>query len=132
MNGTDYKLIAQAADQVKNVLNSVEGTTDVRLFRNRENLKCKSRLIAQSLRILVYLLQMCSTLRVALTGDDESNYRDGTTNMTFAFSSMVKLFAYRKYCNITFMNNRGQLIELKQFADVFMTPDQRNWNEEVA
>jgi HAE1 family hydrophobic/amphiphilic exporter-1 len=63
-----------------------------------------------------------STLRVALTGDDESKFRDGTTE----YDIRIEFDEYNRsrtesIANITFMNNRGQLIELKQFADVFMS-----------
>ena len=62
-----------------------------------------------------------AALRVALTGDDESNYRDGTNE----YDIRIQFDEYNRsrtesIGSMTFMNNRGQLIELKQFADVFM------------
>ncbi|MGD1044769.1 MAG: efflux RND transporter permease subunit [Bacteroidota bacterium] len=123
VNGTDYKLIAQAADQVKNVLSSVEGTTDVRL--SSESGKPEMQISIDRAKLAQLGLSVAdvgTTLRVALTGDDESKYRDGTNE----YDIRIQFDEYNRsrtesIGNITFMNNRGQLIELKQFADVFMT-----------
>ena len=123
VNGTDYKLIAQAADQVKNVLSSVEGTTDIRL--SSESGKPEMQISIDRAKLAQLGLSVAdvgTTLRVALTGDDESKYRDGTNE----YDIRIQFDEYNRsrtesIGNITFMNNRGQLIELKQFADVFMT-----------
>jgi len=123
VNGTDYKLIAQAADQVKNVLNSVEGTTDVRL--SSESGKPEMQISIDRAKLAQLGLSVAdvgTTLRVALTGDDESKYRDGTNE----YDIRIQFDEYNRsrtesIGSITFMNNRGQLIELKQFADVFMS-----------
>jgi HAE1 family hydrophobic/amphiphilic exporter-1 len=123
VNGTDYKLIAQAADQVKNVLSSVEGTTDIRL--SSESGKPEMQISIDRAKLAQLGLSVAdvgTTLRVALTGDDESKYRDGTNE----YDIRIQFDEYNRsrtesIGSITFMNNRGQLIELKQFADVFMT-----------
>jgi HAE1 family hydrophobic/amphiphilic exporter-1 len=123
VNGTDYKLIAQAADQVKNVLSSVEGTTDVRL--SSESGKPEMQILidrAKLAQLGLSVAEVGTTLRVALTGDDESKYRDGANE----YDIRIQFDEYNRsrtesIGSITFMNNRGQLIELKQFADVFMS-----------
>jgi hydrophobic/amphiphilic exporter-1 (mainly G- bacteria), HAE1 family len=123
VNGTDYKLIAQAADQVKNVLSSIEGTTDVRL--SSESGKPEMQILIDRAKLAQLGLSVAdvgTTLRVALTGDDESKYRDGTNE----YDIRIQFDEYNRsrtesIGSITFMNNRGQLIELKQFADVSMS-----------
>jgi hydrophobic/amphiphilic exporter-1 (mainly G- bacteria), HAE1 family len=123
VNGTDYKLIAQAADQVKNVLNSVEGTTDVRL--SSESGKPEMQISIDRAKLAQLGLSVAdvgTSLRVALTGDDESKFRDGTNE----YDIRIQFDEYNRsrtesIGSITFMNNRGQLIELKQFANVFMS-----------
>ena len=123
VNGTDYKLIAQAADQVKNVLSSVEGTTDIRL--SSESGKPEMQILidrAKLAQLGLSVAEVGTTLRVALTGDDESKYRDGANE----YDIRIQFDEYNRsrtesIGSITFMNNRGQLIELKQFADVFMS-----------
>ena len=123
VNGTDYKLIAQAADQVKNVLSSIEGTTDIRL--SSESGKPEMQILidrAKLAQLGLSVAEVGTTLRVALTGDDESKYRDGANE----YDIRIQFDEYNRsrtesIGSITFMNNRGQLIELKQFADVFMS-----------
>ncbi len=123
VNGTDNKLIAQAADQVKNVLSSIEGTTDVRL--SSESGKPEMQISIDRAKLAQLGLSVAdvgTTLRVALTGDDESKYRDGTNE----YDIRIQFDEYNRsrtesIGGITFMNNRGQLIELKQFANVFMS-----------
>jgi HAE1 family hydrophobic/amphiphilic exporter-1 len=123
VNGTDYKLIAQAADQIKNVLSSVEGTTDVRL--SSESGKPEMQILidrAKLAQLGLSVAEVGTTLRVALTGDDESKYRDGANeyDIRIQFDEFNRSRT-ESIGSMTFMNNRGQLIELKQFADVFMS-----------
>ena len=123
VNGTDVNLIAQAADQVKNVLRSIEGTTDVRL--SSESGKPEMQISidrAKMAQLGLSVADVGATLRVALTGDDESKYRDGVNE----YDIRIQFDEYNRsrtesIGNMTFMNNRGQLIELKQFANVFMS-----------
>jgi HAE1 family hydrophobic/amphiphilic exporter-1 len=123
VNGTDNKLIAQAADQVKSILGSIEGTTDIRL--SSESGKPEMQIAIDRAKLAQFGLSVAdvgSTLRVALTGDDQSKYRDGTNE----YDIRIQFDEYNRSStesigNITFMNNHGQLIELKQFAEVFMS-----------
>jgi hydrophobic/amphiphilic exporter-1 (mainly G- bacteria), HAE1 family len=123
VSGTDNILIMQAADQVKQVLNSVEGTTDVRLSSESGKPEMQVEIDRAKLAQLgLSVADVGTTLRVALTGDDESKYRDGTNEYTIR----IQFDEYNRsrtesIGNMTFMNNRGQLIELKQFANVFMS-----------
>jgi HAE1 family hydrophobic/amphiphilic exporter-1 len=123
VSGTDNKLITQAADQVKQVLNSVEGTTDVRLSSESGKPEMQVEIDRAKLAQLgLSIADVGTTLRVALTGDDESKFRDGTNE----YDIRIQFDEYNRsrtesIGNMTFMNNRGQLIELKQFANVFMS-----------
>jgi HAE1 family hydrophobic/amphiphilic exporter-1 len=61
-------------------------------------------------------------LRIALTGDDDSKFRDGENDYTI----LIALDDFDKseisdIKHLTFKNPRGQLIELQQFANVFQT-----------
>jgi HAE1 family hydrophobic/amphiphilic exporter-1 len=63
-----------------------------------------------------------ATLRTALAGNTDSKYKDGAyeydINIGFDKFDRRNIF---DVAGITFMNNRGQLIELNQFADVSQT-----------
>jgi len=123
ISGTENKLIMQAADQVKSVLNSVQGTTDVRLSSESGKPEMQIEIDRAKLAQLgLSVADVGTTLRVALTGDDESKYRDGTNE----YDIRIQFDEYNRsrtesIGSITFMNNRGQLIELKQFANVFLS-----------
>jgi HAE1 family hydrophobic/amphiphilic exporter-1 len=123
VNGTDNSIIAQAADRIKGVLASIEGTTDVRL--SSESGKPEMQIVIDRAKLAQLGLSVAdvgTTLRVALTGDDQSKFRDGTTD----YDIRIQFDEYNRsrtgsIGNITFMNNRGQLIELKQFANVVLS-----------
>ncbi|MCX6120864.1 MAG: efflux RND transporter permease subunit [Ignavibacteriales bacterium] len=123
ISGTDNKLIMQAAAQVKQILNSVEGTTDVRLSSESGKPEMQVEIDRAKLAQLgLSVADVGTTLRVALTGDNDSKFRDGTNE----YDIRIQFDKYNRsqtesIGSITFMNNRGQLIELKQFANVFMS-----------
>jgi hydrophobic/amphiphilic exporter-1 (mainly G- bacteria), HAE1 family len=123
ISGTETKLIMQAADQVKAVLSSVQGTTDVRLSSESGKPEMQVEIDRAKLAQLgLSVADVGTTLRVALTGDDESKYRDGTNE----YDIRIQFDQYNRsrtesIGSMTFMNNRGQLIELKQFANVFLS-----------
>jgi HAE1 family hydrophobic/amphiphilic exporter-1 len=123
VSGTDNKLIMQGAEQVKNVLASVQGTTDIRLSAEAGKPEMQVEIDrAKMAQLGLSVADVGTTLRVALTGDDESKYRDGTNE----YDIRIQFDEYNRsqtesIGSMTFMNNRGQQIELKQFASVFMS-----------
>ena len=123
VSGTDNKLIMQAADQIKNVLLSVQGTTDIRLSAESGKPEMQVEIDRAKLAQLgLSIADVGTTLRVALTGDDESKFRDGTNEYDIRIQyDENNRSRTESIGSMTFMNNRGQLIELKQFANVFMS-----------
>jgi hydrophobic/amphiphilic exporter-1 (mainly G- bacteria), HAE1 family len=120
VNGTDFNEITKAADQIAEVLRNVPGTTDVRL--SSEIGKPEMRVEIDRAKMAQFGLSIAdvgATLRVALTGDDESKFRDGTTeyDIRIQFDEFNRTRT-DEIGNIAFMNSRGQQIELKQFASV--------------
>jgi len=123
INGTDTKKILQAAEQVKNTLASVQGTTDIRLSAEAGKPEMQVDIDrAKMAQLGLSVADVGSALRVALTGDDQSKYRDGNNEyvirVQFDESNRSRT---GDIGNITFMNNRGQQIELKQFANVYLS-----------
>jgi HAE1 family hydrophobic/amphiphilic exporter-1 len=108
---------------VKHVLNSVPGTTDIRLSAEAGKPEMQVEIDrAKMAQFGLSVADVGTTLRVALTGDDESKYRDGTNE----YDIRIQFDEYNRsqtesIGNMTFMNNRGQQVELKQFANVFMS-----------
>ncbi|HTY37411.1 MAG TPA: efflux RND transporter permease subunit [Bacteroidota bacterium] len=121
VTGTDFTSITQAAKQVEDVLMSVPGTTDVRL--SSESGKPEMRIEidrAKMAQLGLSVADVGTTLRVALTGDDQSKYRDGSNE----YDIRIRFDEFNRsrtddIGSITFLNNRGQQVELKQFAAIY-------------
>jgi HAE1 family hydrophobic/amphiphilic exporter-1 len=113
----------QAAEQVKNILASIQGTTDIRLSAEAGKPEMQVDINrAKMAQLGLSVADVGSALRVALTGDDQSKYRDGNNEyvirIQFDESNRSRT---GDIGSITFMNNRGQQIELKQFANVYLS-----------
>jgi len=123
INGTDFSEIMKAAGQVEDVLRSVPGTTDVRL--SSETGKPEMRIAidrAKMAQLGLSVADVGTTLRIALTGDDQSKYRDGNTE----YDIRIRFDEFNRtrtgdIGSIVFVNNRGQQVELQQFAEVSQT-----------
>jgi len=123
INGTDFSEIMKAAAQVEDVLRSVPGTTDVRL--SSETGKPEMRIAidrAKMAQLGLSVADVGTTLRIALTGDDQSKYRDGNTE----YDIRIRFDEFNRtrtddIGSIVFVNNRGQQVELQQFADVSLS-----------
>ena len=123
VNGTDFTSITQAARQVEDVLNSVPGTTDVRL--SSETGKPEMRIEidrAKMAQLGLSVADVGTTLRVALTGDDQSKFRDGSNE----YDIRIRFDEFNRtrtddIGRIPFVNNRGQQVELKQFANIYQS-----------
>ena len=123
VNGTDFASISTAARQVEDVLKGVPGTTDVRL--SSESGKPEMRIEIDRTKMAQLGLSVAdvgTTLRVALTGDDQSKYRDGSNE----YDIRIRFDEFNRtrtedIGNITLVNNKGQQVELKQFATIYQS-----------
>jgi HAE1 family hydrophobic/amphiphilic exporter-1 len=118
--GTDNKDLVQAAGQIADVLRSVTGTTDIRL--SSEASKPEMNIEIDRAKMAQFGLSVAdvgSTLRIALTGDDESKFRDGNNeyDIRIQFDESDRSRT-ADIGSIAFVNSRGQQIELKQFATI--------------
>ncbi len=123
INGTDFGEITKAAIQVEDVLKSVPGTTDVRL--SSETGKPEMRIAidrAKMAQLGLSVADVGTTLRIALTGDDQSKYRDGNTE----YDIRIRFDEFNRtrtddIGSIVFVNNRDQQVELQQFATISLS-----------
>ncbi|MBW7888942.1 MAG: efflux RND transporter permease subunit [Bacteroidetes bacterium] len=120
VQGTDTKSILDGAEIVKNVLSTVKGAEDIRLSAEAGNPEMQIEIDrAKMAQLGLSVADVGSTLRIALTGDDDSKFRDG--NNEYDIRIQFDEFDRSKtedISGITLINNRGQLVELKQFATV--------------
>ena len=120
LTGASYEEVLQSAKKVANIVKMIPGTDDVRL--SSEDGNPETRISIDRNKLLSYgltLAEVGGSLRIALTGDDESKLREGETE----YDIRVVLDQYDRsktaeLGNIPFTNRMGQQIYLKQFASV--------------
>ncbi len=123
VKGPSREDVMEGANVVMNVIKGIPGTADVRL--SSEEGKPETRIEIDREKLAAFGLSIAevgSTLRVALTGDDESKYRDGDTEYDIRIA--LDEFDRSKISDLsslTFNNMKGQSIELQQFANIFET-----------
>lgn len=121
ITGADFKDVNSAAKQIMEIVKSVEGTTDVRLSSEEGKPEYRVELDREKMALLgITVNDVGQVLRIALTGDDDTKFRQGSTDYDMRIvldeSDRNKITTLE---NITFTNSRGQLIELKQFAKLY-------------
>ncbi len=118
VSGSNYDEVRLAAEHVQDVVKKVPGTTDVRLSSEEGKPETRIDVDREKLANLGLTLgDIGATLRVAFNGDDDSKYREGSTE--YPIRIVLDQFDRSKQqdiANLTFMNRKGQMIELKQFA----------------
>ncbi|MEO8398671.1 MAG: efflux RND transporter permease subunit [Ignavibacteriaceae bacterium] len=123
VNGPKREDVEKGANILMKTLNKIPGTADVRL--SSEEGKPETRVDIERQKLAQFGLTIAdvgAALRVALTGDDDSKYRDG--NDDYDLRIVLDKFDRSKISDIsklTFVNKKGQLIELQQFADIYQT-----------
>jgi len=115
--------VLESANVVMNVIKGIPGSADVRL--SAEEGKPETRIDIDREKLAAFGLSIAevgSALRVALTGDDESKYRDGETE--YDIRVVLDEFDRSKISDLsglTFINKKGQSVELQQFANIYET-----------
>ena len=123
VSGTDYDEVRAAAEKVADIVKKIPGTADVRLSSEEGKPETRIELDRQKMALLgVNLADVGATLRVAFSGDEDSKYREGTTD--YDMRILLDKFNRSKtsdVADLTVMNRKGQLVQIKQFADVYQT-----------
>lgn len=120
VSGSDRHLVDQSARRIMDILHGIPGTGDVRLSSEDGKPETRIEIDRQKMAALgLTLAEVGATLRVALTGDDQSTFRDGEDEYDIRIV-MDELDRSRtgEIGRLSFINHRGQAIELQQFAEV--------------
>ena len=123
VSGTDMDAITRSAQTVSDVLAGIHGTADIRLSTELGKPETRVVIDRQKLADLgLNVNDVGSALRVALSGDDDSKYRDGPNE----YPIRIQLDKFDRsnvqdLNSLSFMNSRNQLIELQQFATIYQT-----------
>jgi HAE1 family hydrophobic/amphiphilic exporter-1 len=122
VTGSSYEDVQKGADVVLNIVRKVEGTSDVRFASEEGKPELKVEIDREKLANLgLTLADIGNNLRIALTGDEDSKFRD--PHDLSEYIMRVQLDQYDRSQigtveDISFQNNKGQMIQLKQFAKV--------------
>lgn len=123
ISGTNLQDVYKAAHIVENVVKKVPGTNDVRLSAEDGKPETRIELDRQKLNSFGFsLAEIGSALKVALTGDDDSKFRQGANE----YDIRIVLDEFDRsntddLGNLTFINKKGQQIYLKQFANIYQS-----------
>ncbi len=121
VSGSTYADARKAAALVAMVVEKIPGTADVRLSSEEGKPETRVEIDRQKMAALgLTVAEVGQTLRVAFNGDDESKFREGDNE--YAIRILYDQFDRSRTSDIgsvTFVNRKGQLVELKQFAEIF-------------
>ena len=121
ISGPSREDVMKSANIIQSFVKNIPGTSDVRL--SSEDGKPETRVEIDREKLASFGLSVADVgtgLRVALTGDDDSKYRDG--NNEYNIRIVLDKFDRSNIGDIgklTFNNNRGQSIQLQQFASIY-------------
>lgn len=123
ISGASYEDVMKGARVMFDVVKSIEGTTDVRLSSEEGKPELRVQIDREKMALFgLTINDVGQTLRIALTGDNDSKYRQGVNEYD------IRILADENDRTSTstlplmgFMNTRGQMIQLNQFASIYQT-----------
>lgn len=123
VNGTNYDEVKAGAEILKEMVRKVPGTTDVRLSSADGKPETQIKLDRERMAALgLSVAEVGQTLRVALDGNDDSKFRDGSEEYAIRLQlDPIDRSTTTQIPSLTFLNHRGQQIELQQFATTVQT-----------
>jgi len=120
VQGADYGQVQETAAMVLNAVRQVPGTSDAKYSIDDPRQEVQIKLDREKMAGFgLSVNDVGSTLRTALNGNDNSKYKDG--NFEYNIRIGIDNFDRTKsedVANLTFVNKKGELIELKQFAQI--------------
>ncbi|MBI5475944.1 MAG: efflux RND transporter permease subunit [Ignavibacteriales bacterium] len=118
-----YEDARHGADIMLELIKSVRGTTDVRLSSEEGKPETRIDIDRGKMSDLgLTLAEVGQTLRIAYSGDDDSRFREGANE--YPIRIVLDQFDRSKkedVENFSFINRKGQTIQLKQFAVVSLS-----------
>jgi HAE1 family hydrophobic/amphiphilic exporter-1 len=123
VSGATYAETRAAAEKVADIVRRVPGSADVRLSSEEGKPETRVELDRQKMASLgLSLADVGATLRVALTGDDESKYREGSNEYAIRiFLDESDRSQTSEIGELTLMNRSGTLVQLKQIATILQS-----------
>lgn len=125
VSGPNMDVVKSSADSVYNILKRIPGTADVRL--STEDGKPETRVEINREKLAAFGISIAdvgTALRVGLSGDDDSKYRDDKTNTEYTIRIGYDEFDRTKISDLSkmvFFTPQGRAIQLNQFANIYQT-----------
>jgi len=120
VQGTDYEQVQEAANLVLDIVRNTPGTADAKLSIDDPRQEVQIKLDREKMAALgLSVSDVGATLRTSLNGNNNSKYRDGNYeyDIRIGIDNFDRMNS-EDVAKLTFMNKKGELIELKQFADI--------------
>ncbi len=128
VNGPNRDDVMKSALILESVVKNVPGTADVRLSTEVGNPETRVDIDRQKLADFgLSIADVGATLQVAMQGNDDAKFRDGNDDYNILVS--LDKFDRSKISDLkqmTFVNNKGQTIELQQFANIYQSTGPTN------
>ncbi|MHB8337097.1 MAG: efflux RND transporter permease subunit [Ignavibacteriaceae bacterium] len=128
VNGPNRDDVMKSALILESVVKKVPGTADVRLSTEVGNPETRVDIDRQKLADFgLSIADVGATLQVAMQGNDDAKFRDGNDDYNILVS--LDKFDRSKISDLkqmTFVNNKGQTIELQQFANIYQSTGPTN------
>lgn len=125
VSGPNMDVVKHSADTVFNILKRIPGTADVRL--STEDGKPETRVEIDREKLAAFGLSIAevgTALRVGLSGDDDSKFRDDKNNTEYTIRVEYDKFDKTKISDLTsmiFFTPTGKAVQLNQFAKIYQT-----------
>lgn len=120
VQGADYEHVRETAAMVMETIRHTPGTSDVKYSIDDPRQEVQVKLNREKMAALeLSVSDVGATLRTSLNGNDKSKYREG--NFEYAIRIGVDNFDRTRLedvSSLTFVNKKGEIIELNQFAEV--------------
>ncbi|MCL1943227.1 MAG: efflux RND transporter permease subunit [Candidatus Azobacteroides sp.] len=120
VQGADFEKVQSTAAMILDDIRHTPGTTDAKYSIDDPRQEVQVKLNREKMSELgLSVSDVGSTLRVALNGNDDSKYGEG--NYEYDINIRVDNFDRMQpedVSKLTFLNKRGELIELNQIADI--------------
>ncbi len=120
VQGADFEQVQETAAIVLDAVRHTPGTSDSKYSIDDPRQEVQVKLNREKMAELgLSVSDVGSTLRVALNGNDDSKYRDGS----YEYDIRIGVDNFDRtqpedVSRLTFLNKKGELIELNQIADI--------------
>jgi hydrophobic/amphiphilic exporter-1 (mainly G- bacteria), HAE1 family len=120
LRGPDVDKLFEMGDSVMKIIKEVPGTNDIKLSIDKSKPELQIKLDREKMEQLgLNVQQIGSTLNLALAGNTNLQYSEGDDD----FNINVKFDQFNRkkiddVGSLTFLNNQGKVIELKNFATI--------------